>query len=221
MRRPGDRREVTLASDVKVGAACGMLCVLALALAAQTGSSSLASPSAAEVTVDVVGATRTPEQARHQELNARHSPERGEVDTDNGLSARLLAGTAELEGDGALFGVGIAYERDFFHGIVAVEWAVEAFTTDGDNVLLFEMVLEKPVELTEDLAFYFGGGPTALLHAFENGHVQPGWGGLVLAGVEYDLGAGFEVFVEMDTALFYVLGPVLEADVGTGVMWRF
>ncbi len=157
----------------------------------------------------------------HLELATKHSPERGEIDTDNGISARFLAGTAALEGDGALAGVGIAYERDLFHGLIAIEWAVEAFTSDGDNVLLLEMVLEKPVELTEELALYFGGGPTVLMHAFENGHVQPGWGGLTLIGLEYDLGGGFEVFAELDTALFYVRGPILEADAGTGVMWRF
>lgn len=176
----------------------------------------LCSQAAASDADDVEAADPT-----HLELATKHSPERGEIDTDNGISARFLAGTAALEGDGALAGVGVAYERDLFHGMVAIEWAVEAFTSDGDNVLLLEMVLEKPVELTEELALYFGGGPTLLMHAFENGHVQPGWGGLTLIGLEYDLGGGFEVFAELDTALFFVRGPILEADAGTGVMWRF
>jgi hypothetical protein len=58
-------------------------------------------------------------------------------------------------------------------------------------------------------------------HVHETGRVAPGWGGLVLWGFEYDLGGGFEVFAELDTALLWVEEPVLEADVGTGVMYRF
>ena len=175
------------------------------------------------VTLMLLLSTQAPshhDDADHAELAIRHSPERGEIDTDNGISARIIGGVAP-ESDAPLFGVGVAYERDFFHCIIAVEWAFEALTTNGDNVLLFEMVIEKPVELSEDVALYFGGGPTLLVHAPKRGQVQPGWGGLSLVGVEYDLGAGFDVFVELDTALFFLDKPVVEADVGTGVMWRF
>lgn len=154
-------------------------------------------------------------------LAEKHSPESGEIETDNGVSARLLAGTAELDHDGEIFGVGVAYERDLFHGLVAVEIAAEVLFSGADQILLIEAVVEKPIPITDEFTFYFGGGPTVLAHAFENGHTQPGWGGLVLWGVEYDLGAGFEVFAEVDTALFWIHAPVLEADVGTGVMYRF
>lgn len=154
-------------------------------------------------------------------LAEKHSPEPGEVHTDNGVSVRLLAGTAELDHDGEIFGAGIAYERDLFHGLIAVEVAAEVMVSGGDQILLLELVAEKPIALTDHATFYFGGGPTVLAHAFENGHTQPGWGGLALWGIEYDLGAGFEVFAELDTALFWVHAPVLEADVGTGVMYRF
>ena len=159
--------------------------------------------------------------ARARALAERHSPEPGEIHTDNGISARVLAGTAELDHDGEIFGFGVAYERDLFHGLVAVELAAEVMVSGGDQIVLLELALEKPVALSDHVTFYFGGGPTVLAHAFENGHTQPGWGGLVLWGIEYDLGAGFEVFAEVDTALFWVHAPVLEADVGTGVMYRF
>ena len=48
-----------------------------------------------------------------------------------------------------------------------------------------------------------------------------GWGGLALIGTEYALGGGFEVFAELDLALILLDEPELEADVGTGVMYRF
>jgi hypothetical protein len=154
-------------------------------------------------------------------LTVRHSPEPGEFHTDNGVSARVLFGASALSHKGTIVGGGVAYERDLFHGIIALELAGEFFVDGADHVFMFEPIVEKPVALTDDITLYFGGGPALVAHVHETGRVAPGWGGLVLWGFEYDLGAGFEVFAELDTALLWVEEPVLEADVGTGVMYRF
>ena len=154
-------------------------------------------------------------------LTVRHSPEPGEVHTDNGVSARVLFGASALSHKGTIVGGGVAYERDLFHGIIALELAGEFFVDGADHVFMFESIVEKPVALTDDITLYFGGGPALVAHIRETGRVAPGWGGLALWGFEYDLGAGFEVFAELDTALLWVEEPVLEADVGTGVMYRF
>lgn len=172
----------------------------------------------------VVAATAPVEAVPDEEAGAlaeRLSPEPGEVETDNGVSARLIGGVSALAEKGIVAGAGVAYERDFFHGLLAVELAGEVLFHKGDSTWLLEAVVEKPVAINDTLTLYFGGGPTVLAHVFENGRTVPGWGGLALGGVEMEVGAGFEVFAETDLALIWIGAPVLEVDVGTGVMYRF
>jgi hypothetical protein len=154
-------------------------------------------------------------------LAERHSPEPGEVHTDNGISVRVLGGVSALSHKGIIAGGGVAYERDLFHGLLAFELAGEYLLDGADQVLLLEPIIEKPIALDDHWTLYFGGGPALVAHIFENGRIAPGWGGLVLTGIEVDLGGGVELFAELDTALLWIDEPVLEADVGTGVMYRF
>ena len=188
-----------------------------LALSAQlapTLSSSLpAAP--AEVPAD-------DEAARRRELIERHGAEPSEAETDNGISARVLAGATAVDHGQALFGLGVAYERDVAHGLLAVEVALEGLTSADASAVLVELVLEKPIELSDGVGLYFGGGPTLAWHIPAASHrPQMGWGGLALIGTEFEIGGGFEVFVELDVALLLLDDPELEADVGTGVMYRF
>jgi hypothetical protein len=180
--------------------------MIALALAAVVAATAPAAPS---------------EAADPVSLAERHSPEPGEVETDNGVSARLIGGVSALAEKGIVAGAGVAYERDFFHGLIAVELAGEVLFHNSDSTWLLEAVVEKPVAINDTLTAYFGGGPTVLVHTFESGRTVPGWGGLTLAGVEAEVGGGFEVFAETDLALIWIGAPVLEIDVGTGVMFRF
>ena len=168
-----------------------------------------------------VAAATTPVAPSAPDLAERHSPEPGEVETDNGVSARIIGGVSALAEKGIVAGVGVAYERDFFHGLLAAELAAEVLFHNGDSTWLLEAVVEKPVAINDTLTLYFGGGPTALVHTFENGRTVPGWGALALGGVEMEVGGGFEVFAETDLALIWIGAPVLEVDVGTGVMYRF
>lgn len=157
-----------------------------------------------------------------RELIERHGAEPSEAETDNGLSARVLAGATAVDHGQPLFGLGVAYERDVAHGLLAVEVALEGLTSADASAVLVELVLEKPIELSDGVGLYFGGGPTLAWHIPAASHrTQVGWGGLALIGTEFALGGGFEVFVELDVALLLLDEPELEADVGTGVMYRF
>ncbi len=144
-----------------------------------------------------------------------------EAATENGVSARVLAGGAGVEGGIPMLGVGVAYEREVAEGLMAVELALEGFTAPDGSALLFEVVFEKPIELNDAVDVYFGGGPTVVYHVPKRGQAILGWGGLVLIGTEFAIAGGFAVFVELDTAVVMLNKPVIEADVGTGVMYRF
>jgi len=162
------------------------------------------------------------EANERRELIERHGAEPSEAETDNGISARVLAGATAVDHGQALFGLGVAYERDVAHGLLAVEVALEGLTSADASAVLLELVLEKPIELTDSIGLYFGGGPTLAWHIPVATHrTQMGWGGLALIGTEFEIGGGFEVFVELDVALILLDEPELEADVGTGVMYRF
>ena len=80
--------------------------------------------------------------------------------------------------------------------------------------------MEKPIELSDVVGVYFGGGPTAGLHVAE-GKPIAGAGGLAMVGAELLVGGGVEVFVELDAAFLYFDRPVLETDLGAGVLYRF
>ncbi len=157
----------------------------------------------------------------HRRKVLKHKPEKGEIDTSNGLSARTLVGTAALAGAGALYGVGVAYERDVFHGLLAIEFALEAFLGQDSTALLGEIVIEKPIEITDEVAIYFGGGIIGVAHVEEGKGPRPGFGALTMVGVEYEFTKDWELFVELDCALIAAPAPILEADIGAGVMWRF
>lgn len=146
--------------------------------------------------------------------------EKGEP--DNGVSARVLFGGVHAGGDELpLVGVGVAYERDFFDQLIAVELALEGLTSPRAQALLAEIVVEKPIELGESFGVYLGFGPTAGLHV-EGAKTDFAVGGLALFGGEVVVSGGLELFVELDSAVLFVDGaPVLEADVGTGVLYRF
>lgn len=146
------------------------------------------------------------------------------AEPENGVSARLLFGAAHIEGDKQstrpLVGVGLAYERNFFENLIAVELALEALTTDEAQSYVAELVFEKPLELNDTIGLYFGGGPTIGVDVAGDRFV-PGAGGLALIGGEWFFGGGLEAFVELDAAFFYFDDLVVEADVGTGLLYRF
>lgn len=190
-----------------------------LALGAQLAPTASSSLPAAPAEVPAVA---DEEATRRRELIERHGAEPSEAETDNGISARILAGATAVDHGQALFGLGVAYERDIAHGLLAIELAVEGLTSADASAVLLELVLEKPIELSDNVGLYFGGGPTLAWHIPVASHrTQMGWGGLALIGTEYALGGGFEVFAELDLALILLDEPELEADVGTGVMYRF
>jgi hypothetical protein len=147
-----------------------------------------------------------------------------EAEPQNGVSARLLLGAAHIEGDKQstrpLVGVGLAYERNFFENLIAVELALEALTTDNAQSYVAELVFEKPLELNDTIGVYFGGGPTIGVDV-DGDRFVPGAGGLALIGGEWFFGGGLEAFVELDAAFFYFDEVVVEADVGTGLLYRF
>lgn len=142
-------------------------------------------------------------------------------ETQNGVSGRLLFGSVLISDEGALplVGLGVAYERELF-GLLALELALEGIASPKAQAVLFELVVEKPVELNDTFGVYFGGGPTVGLHVVD-GKPLAGAGGLAMGGVEIFLAHGLEIFVELDAALLYFNEPILEADVGTGVLYRF
>ena len=142
---------------------------------------------------------------------------------ENGVSGRVLAGAAGLENGsaGMIFGVGVAYEHDFADGAIAVEVASEGIVAPEGTAVLAEVIVEKPVELAEGIGLYFGAGPAATLHVGE-GEAKFGPGGLGLFGIEVEVVEHFEVFAEFDSAVFLIDAiPEFEADIGTGVMYRF
>lgn len=148
------------------------------------------------------------------------TPEAPAEEPENGISARLLGGVADAGDSQPLVGLGVAYERDFFDNLIAVEVALEGLATPESQVVVAELVLEKPIELNDDFGFYFGGGPTVGVE-FVDGRITPGGGGLALVGVEWFIAGGLEVFVELDTAVLVFSEPDIEADLGLGVLYRF
>ncbi len=150
------------------------------------------------------------------------APTRELPEPEHGVSARLLFGGVSVpdEGDFPLVGVGVAYERDFFENLIAVEFALEGLVSPVAQAVLCEVVIEKPIEVKDGVGVYLGGGPTIALHIVD-GKPVPGAGGLALFGVEAVVTGGLEVFVELDAAILLFDQPVLEADVGTGVLYRF
>lgn len=145
----------------------------------------------------------------------------GEGETTHGISARVLFGAAGVRHGAPMVGAGVAYERDVADGLLALEVAFEVLSSPEAHAALLEFVAEKPIEVTDDIGIYFGGGPTIGYHAPLHTRAEVAWGAIGLIGVEYFLGLGFEVFVELDTALLMLPHPIVEADVGTGVMYRF
>ncbi|MDP2341928.1 MAG: hypothetical protein Q8O67_13300 [Deltaproteobacteria bacterium] len=139
----------------------------------------------------------------------------------NGISGRLLMGGASVpeEGSFPFVGLGVAYERELY-GLLALELALEGVVSPVSQAYLLEAVIEKPIEINDAVGFYFGGGPTVGLHVVD-GRPLAGAGGLAMAGVELFLGAGMEIFIEVDTAVIYFDRPIVEFDVGTGVLYRF
>ncbi len=141
---------------------------------------------------------------------------------ENGVSARVLFGGGHDDDEGSflLAGVGVACERDFYDNLVAVEFALEGLSSPTVQTLVVEVVVEKPIELTETVGVYLGAGPTLGVH-LRNGRPTPGAGGLAVFGVEAIVVGDLEVFAELDSAFFYFDGVEFEADVGTGVLYRF
>ena len=145
-----------------------------------------------------------------------------EQHTDNGVSARLLVGRAVVADEHVpLAGVGVAYERDFMHSLVAIEAAVEWLAEPDGSALFVELIVEKPIPVTDRSTLYVGGGPAFVEHLPAHHAATPGVGALMLVGLETVVVDHWEVFVELDTAFVYADHPVVETDVGAGVMWRF
>lgn len=142
--------------------------------------------------------------------------------TENGVSFRVLGGGANEPGveSNVIVGAGVAYERDFFDNLIAVELALEGLVSPDSQALVVEAVIEKPIELNDSLGLYVGAGPTVGLH-LKDDRALPGAGGLALIGGEWFIAGGFEVFLELDTAFLYFDRPVVEADLGLGALYRF
>ena len=145
-----------------------------------------------------------------------------EAEPENGISVRLLSGFADEPGAevNVIFGAGVAYERDFFDNLVAVEFALEALAEPDATNLVAELVVEKPIEINDSLGLYLGAGPSAGVHV-KDARIIPGGGGLALIGGEWFIAGGFEIFLELDTAFLYFERPVVEADLGLGALYRF
>jgi hypothetical protein len=142
---------------------------------------------------------------------------------ENGVSGRVLAGAEGLENGsaGMIFGGGVAYEHDFADGALAIEVASEGIVTPEGTAVLAEFLVEKPIELAEGFGVYFGAGPSATVHLGE-GETKFAAGGLGLLGIEANVVDNVKVFAEFDSAVFLIDAvPEFEADVGTGVMFRF
>lgn len=192
--------------------ACGMrnsTVVFAVCSFVSLGAAAEDAPAPAEAD----GAERAEAKEGHDEAD------KGE----NGIAIRVLGGGSHVgaaEVTEPLVGVGIAYERAFFDDLIAVEIALEALTTPVSSGGVVELVVEKPVELSDDVGFYFGAGPTFGVES-EEGRFFSGVGGLGLVGVEWRLVGDLHAFAELDTAFFLYAEPVVESDLGLGLQYRF
>jgi hypothetical protein len=143
-------------------------------------------------------------------------------EAENAISARILAGA--LRAHGRTFqmgGFGVAYERVIADGLLAVEVAAEMLASADAIAFPIELILEKPIEVAEHVELYIGAGPTWVPHLIGN-RFHLGWGAIGIAGVELELWGPLATFLELDTAFVFLDGDViLEADVGTGVIFRF
>jgi hypothetical protein len=144
------------------------------------------------------------------------------IETENAISGRLLGGVLNVDGRTfQMWGAGLAFERIIGDGILAVEFAVEVLTSADATAFPIELVIEKPIELNESVELYFGAGPILVPHIVD-GRFEMGAGAITVFGAEWEILGPLATFLELDTAVVFLDGrPILEADLGTGLIYRF